>query len=44
MRAANVASLIRQFKPRVSEFTGWFVAVKMQLFDTTLADVLQSRH
>lgn len=39
-RAANAASLIRQFKPRVSEFTGWFV----QLFDTMLADVLRSRH
>lgn len=33
MRAANVASLTRQFQPRVSEFTGWFVAVKMQLSD-----------
>lgn len=44
MRAANVASLIRQFKARVSEFTVWFVAVKMQLFDTMLADVLQPRH
>lgn len=44
MRAANVASLIGRFKQRVSEFTGWFVAVKLQLFDTTLADVLQSQH
>lgn len=44
MRAANVASLIGRFKPRVSEFAGWFVAVKRQLFDTMLADVLQSRH
>lgn len=33
VRAANVASLTRQFQPRVSEFTGWFVAVKMQLSD-----------
>lgn len=44
MRAANAASLIRPFKPRVSEFTGRFVAVKMLLFDTMLADVLRSWH
>lgn len=44
VRAANVASLTRPFQPRASEFTGWFVAVKMQLFDTMLTDVLQAWH